>query len=506
MILTCEQMKALEERAFADGISAEALMDEAGTQMSLAVQQFFPKPGLCVAVFGKGHNGGDALVAARHLAEAGWETHLVPAFPISTWAALTRRKFDEAGRCHQHAPGGDAIWSRLQQPWQNGSGPVVILDGLLGIGATGELREPIVGLCTQINTARHTANAQVFALDIPTGLNGDSGAADPNCITADFTLTVGAVKAGLLADPATEWVGRLAVLPLRELSARMNGNGARDAVADPATLAALLPRRRFDSHKGNYGRIAIVAGSAGMLGAAVMTSAACIHAGAGLVTLYVQPEIYPLVAPMVTPEVMVRSVDDYRELLEGNHDVFALGPGIGQERVVEVLDVIRRATQPMVVDADGLNILATDLGALFHAAGPRLLTPHPGEMARLMPDVIGHSRAQTVHHWLEQHPGTLLLKGARTLIGERRLPLVYNTTGNPGMGTGGMGDVLTGVLAALCGHGLKVYEAAQVGAWICGRAAELAVSHGGESHESLTARHVIERLGGAFRDLRMRVY
>lgn len=506
MILTCAEMRALEERAFVDGISAEALMDEAGAQMARAVQQFFPQPGTCVAVFSKGHNGGDALVAARHLAEYGWETHLVPASPITGWDPLTRRKFDEAGRCHQHPPGGNELWSQLGETWRRPAGPVVILDGLLGIGATGSLREPIAGLCRHINAARTTANAHVFALDIPTGLNGDTGAADPGCVVADFTLSVGAAKRGLLVDAATDFVGRLCVLPLRELTARATAQANSPQVGTPAVLAPLLPLRRYESHKGNYGRIGIVAGSRGFVGAAVMASTACVRAGAGLVTLYVPEDVYEPVAMSATPEVMVHPVVSYREVLEAKHDVLAIGPGIGLSRREEVLDLIQRPPQPMVIDADGLNILAQHVEALSTAAGPRLLTPHPGEMARLAPDLAGRSRAEIVEAWSGRHPGTLLLKGSRTLIGERGRPLIYNTTGNPGMASGGMGDVLTGVLAALAGQGLGLYESAGVGAWLCGRAAELALSHGGESAESLTAMRLLEHFGGACHELRARCY
>lgn len=506
MIVTCAEMKALEQRAFAEGTSAEALMDEAGAQVARAIQQFFPRPGTCIAVFGKGHNGGDAMVAARHLAEAGWATHLVPAFALNTWSPLTRRKFDEAGRCHQHAPGGDDLWSCLPETWRRPLGPLIILDGLLGIGASGGLREPIAALCREINAARERANAQVFAIDIPTGLDGDTGETDPDCVIADYTLTVGAAKCGLVADAATHFVGRLCVLHLSDLSARGTPDHCVGEVATPATIAPLLRRRNFDSHKGDYGRIGIIAGSRGLTGAAVMTSAACVHAGAGLVTLYVPEDIYPIAASAAVPEVMVHPVASYREAMEARHDVLAVGPGIGQGRHAEVLDLIRFAPQPMVLDADGLNILAKDLDALESAAGPRLLTPHPGEMARLAPDLAGRSRSEIVESWISSHRGTLLLKGSRTLIGERGRPLIYNSTGNPGMGSGGMGDVLTGTLAALAGQGLGLYDAAQIGAWVCGRAAEVALSQEVESEESISATKLMEQFGKAFGELRARCY
>jgi ADP-dependent NAD(P)H-hydrate dehydratase / NAD(P)H-hydrate epimerase len=495
MILSCDEMRTLEERAFSAGFTAETLMEEAGAQAAVAVRQFFPAPGVCVAVFGKGHNGGDALVAARRLAVAGWETHLAPAFPEGEWSALTRRKYAEAGLARQHAPG------KLPQI---GGRPLVVLDGLLGIGAKAGLRDPVARMAREINALRETANAQVFALDLPTGLDADSGEADPNCVTADWTLTIGFAKRGLLADSATRFVGRLAVLPLAALSARLEPRAAEGSVATAEMLAPLLPRRSFDSHKGQFGRVGIVAGSRGLTGAAIMAAEACVRAGAGLVSLYVTEDIHAIVAGATSPEVMVRPVRSYCEMLEVERDVLALGPGLGQTRRGEVLELIRLCEQPAVIDADGLNLLAGDLPILGEARAPRLLTPHPGEMERLAPGSKARARAAAAADFVAKHPVTLLLKGSRTIVAEAGHPLSFNTTGNAGMATGGMGDALTGVCAALMGQGLPAYHAARAGAWICGRAAELAISHGGESEESLSAARLIAHLGGAFRELRAR--
>ncbi len=476
-------------------------MDDAGAQIAVAVQQFSPRSGVCIAAFGKGHNGGDALVAARHLASAGWTVHLVPAFPRSEWAPLTRTKYEEAGLAHQHSPGVLPVLHG-----RHTAGSTVLLDGLLGTGATGPLRDPIRALCRQINQLRERTPARVFALDLPTGLDGDTGEASEDAVVADFTLAVGAAKTGLVMDGATHFVGRLAVLPLRELDTRMPANDGRETVATPAELQHLLPRRRFDSHKGDFGRIGIVAGSRGLVGAAVLCANACVRAGAGLVTLYVLEPIYAIAAAAVSPEVMVRPITSFRELLETRRDVLALGPGLGQGRREEVLDLIRHCEQPMIIDADGLNVLAHAREILRDCAGPRLLTPHPGEMARLLPGSDGRSRREIAEEWIGTFPGTLLLKGARTLIAEPGRPISFNTTGNPGMASGGMGDTLTGICAALAGHGLPLFDCARLAAWLSGRAAELAVTHGTDSEESLVASSVVDSLGQAFRDLRAGVY
>jgi NAD(P)H-hydrate epimerase len=488
-------MKALEERAFATGASPEALMDEAGDHIASAVQQFFPKRGICLTFFGKGHNGGDALVAARHLGEAGWEVYLVPAFPEDAWSELTKKKFGEAGRCQPNLP-----TRIIPHPDR----PIVLLDGLLGIGASGDLRHPIKHFTRMMNSLQDSVAARIFAIDLPTGLDGDSGKPAADAVRADFTLTIGFPKKGLVADEAINYVGRLAVLPLLALDAAAEKNPNANIVATTQNLAPLLPRRRPDSHKGDYGRVGIIAGSRGFTGAAVMAASACLHAGAGLVSVFVSEEVQPIVATAAPPEVMVRPVKKYTEALEEKLDVLALGPGLGQHRAQEVKEIVTSWKGPMVIDADALNILAHDIELLGKRVGPRLLTPHPGEMARLDPGSKTVSRILAVENFTKAHPVTLLLKGARTLIGERNRPLSYNITGNPGMASGGVGDALTGVCAALAGQKLSLYDAARLAAWVCGRAGELALSHGTDSEESLSATRLIANLGLAFRDLRAR--
>jgi ADP-dependent NAD(P)H-hydrate dehydratase / NAD(P)H-hydrate epimerase len=491
MLLSCSEMRALEERAFAEGVTAEELMEEAGRRIADAVVQFFPSAGRCAVVFGKGHNGGDALVAARHLSRRGWTISLRPAFPDTDWTALTKLQHSRLGPLD-----GDASHR-----------PLVVLDGLLGIGAGGALRNPILAACRDINRMRLEGNAHVFALDLPTGLDGDTGVVAEGAVVADFTLTIGCAKPGLLADGAINHVGRLAVLPLAELSKRLDANRQTErAVATPSTLSGLLTRRNFDTHKGQAGRVGIVAGSIGTVGAAVMCAAGAVVGGAGLVTLHVPRDIYSIVASRAMPEVMVRPVDSPLELLEGNYQAVAIGPGIGLARTSDVLDVIVQCPAPAVVDADGLNCLATNVSALERAAAPRLLTPHPGEMARLDPESANQSRGATVERFIQRSSHALLLKGARTIVAQRGYPLSYNSTGHPGLATGGVGDVMSGLLAALIGQGLTCYDAARIGSWVIGRAAERAIYQGHESAESLTATKLLGYFGQAFTDLRSGAY
>jgi ADP-dependent NAD(P)H-hydrate dehydratase / NAD(P)H-hydrate epimerase len=489
-IVSAAAMRAAEEAAFAGGVEVGALMDRAGAGVATAVQKFFPRAGRAIVFVGKGHNGGDALVAAARLREAGWKIDLRLSFPEGDCAELTRKKLEDFRRDELPLVQGRAA----ARP----SG-LIVLDGLLGLGAKHLLREPIRTAAQEISRLRREENAFVFAVDLPTGLDGDSGETDPiDCVAADCTITIGNAKHGLGIDSAINFVGRLEIVPLPDLV--ISPSPANDLIACEHSLCGLLRRRKFNSYKNEFGRIGVVAGSQGFVGAALMTTEGALRAGAGLVELFVPKEIYSIVAAAAPAEAMVKPVRSYRHLLDEKVDVWALGPGLGTAEAKDLLKFIERATAPMVVDADGLNMLSGDVEILKRCAGSRLLTPHPGEMKRLF-DSGKMSRAGTAKNFTETFPVTLLYKGARTIVAERERPLSYNSTGNPGMATGGMGDVLTGVCAGLIGQGLSLYDAARLGAWICGRAAEIAIFENGESEQSLLPRHVLANLGGAFNDL-----
>jgi NAD(P)H-hydrate epimerase len=482
MILSPRQMIEAEREAFSGGADACALMESAGRRMAEFVWQNHPAPGHCIAYAGKGHNGGDVLVAARHLAESGWTLEVV--LPASPLAPLTASRLE------------------MLPPARSGTAgiPPVVLDGLIGVGAAGAPRGAIADAIREINRLRETRAAWVLAADVPSGLDAGTGVPADPCVRADATVTVGFAKSGLVADAATDFVGRIAIASLDEITPPAGGDPA--CVLTPNLLADLLPPRNFDTHTGMAGRVAVVAGSVGFTGAARLCAGGAVRGGAGLVTLCVKPDLYPILAPSVIPEVMVRPVDSYAEILGARWDVIAIGPGLSTAHADEILAVVRGAESPCVVDADALNVVARDPSVLGHCAGPRLLTPHPGEMERLF-SCGGRSRAAWAGDFVSKYPATLLLKGARTIICERGHPAAYNSTGHPGMAGGGMGDVLTGVAAALIAQGRSPLEAARLGAWICGRAAEIAVASGA-SQESLRADDVSCRLGAAFRSLRAR--
>jgi NAD(P)H-hydrate epimerase len=489
-------MRTAEEAAFARGIEVETLMDEAGAGVARAVQQFFPRPGVCIVYAGKGHNGGDALVAAGRLQREGWKVDVRLPFPESDYNELTGKKLaalrdaESAGATVPAAAGARDLPAAT-------AGRTIILDGLLGVGTKKLLREPVRATARELNRVRLEQNAFVFAVDLPTGFDSDTGEIDPDSVVADFTVTIGFAKHGLLADAAIDFAGRIIVLPLADLEA---GGARNEIMATSQALTRLIPRRKFSAHKNQMGRIGVVAGSKGFVGAALLTASGALRAGAGLVELFVPEDIYEIAASAAPPEVMVKTTRAYRDLPEEKIDVWAVGPGLGTGNGSRLRDFIARVEKPMVLDADGLNVLAEEIGVLKRCRGPRLLTPHPGEMQRLVaPGKM--TRAGLARSFCEEFPVTLLLKGSRTIVAQRDQPLSFNTTGNPGMATGGMGDVLTGICAGLIGQGISLYDAGRIGAWLCGRSAELAIFHGGSTEQTLLPSDVLDHLARAFSEL-----
>ena len=517
-------MRAAEEAAFASGVQVEALMNKAGAGVAQAVTKFFQKPGRCIVFAGKGHNAGDALFAAQCLERCGWKIEMRLTFKEVDCSDLMRKKLADlcrrppeiAGAMSSEMANAGLVATLVElspealdqtaatqntiatEACPGAAAPLIILDGLVGVGAKPPLREPIRAACRAINQLRTTKGAYVFAVDLPTGLDTDSGKADRDCVVADFTVTIGYAKPGLVADGALNYVGRIELVPLDEL--RPPETKPKEIIASPAAFRGSLPRRRFNSYKNQFRRIGVVAGSKGFVGAALMASQGALRAGAGLVEVFVPEEIYEIVAGAAFMEAMVTPIASYRHLLKEKADVWAVGPGLGKSCAAEILELVEKIKQPIVLDADGLNIVSEKSSVLRRCKGKRLLTPHPGEMKRLFPEEQ-QSRAKTATKFCARFPVTLLLKGSRTIVAEHGRPLSYNTTGNPGMATGGMGDVLTGVCAGLLGQGLSLYEAARVGAWLCGRAAEIAIFNGNQSEQSLLPCDVLDHLGDAFKEL-----
>src|SRR4030095_8156130 len=270
-VLSSAQMQAAEQAAFARGVSVETLMDQAGAGVARAIRQFFPRPATCIVFAGKGHNGGDVLVAADQLQGIGWKIDIRWPFAEDACSELTQKKLKAV---RDTAPKSSDTIDRAPQ--------TIVLDGLLGTGAKSYLREPVRTAAREINRLRRDENAYVFAVDLPTGLDADSGENDPeDSVIADVTVTIGFAKHGLIVDSALNFVGRIEVVPLPGLWP--DASAPNELVANPSSLSPILPRRRFDAYKNEFGRIGVVAGSKGFVGAALMTTEGALRAGAGLV-------------------------------------------------------------------------------------------------------------------------------------------------------------------------------------------------------------------------------
>lgn len=466
-------------------------MEKAGQGVAHAIMRRFSHPGTAIACIGSGNNGGDALVAIRYLAAAGWKVGIRCLHKSAELGALPRKKIRELGNCPVNEP--------LTGP--KVTHPVVLLDGLLGIGAQGPLRAPIAELATWINEMRSSQYAQIVAMDIPSGINGDTGEVYEGAVKADLTLTIGVPKLGLFASSAVNYTGSIERIPLDELPVPQGGDLCLNDVHE---LQGMLPRRNHDYHKGDAGRVGILAGSPGMLGAAVLCATGALRSGAGLVTLFADQATYPLLAPMLPAEVMLRPISSLAEINPAEFDTFAIGPGLGQgseESDDGFFQLLERMSVPVVIDADGLNRIA-DADTEQWMAPHFILTPHPGELVRLFPEWAGLDRVDIARAFTQRYERTtLLLKGAHSLIARSGSPVYFNATGNAGMASGGQGDVLTGIISSLLAQGLGPQDAARMGAWLAGRAAELAISHGEESVHSLLAGDVCKALGRAFLDM-----
>ncbi|QQL45656.1 NAD(P)H-hydrate dehydratase [Sulfuriroseicoccus oceanibius] len=502
MLVSPQQMLDAEADWMNAHGNAGTLMEKAGLGISRAIAGHFPphlRRGTLVLALGPGNNAGDACVAARPFAAAGWTIRWIAACPERPLSDLTQKNLAALGECAKklnsaHEP--DPDWPR----------PLVVVDGLLGIGARPPLRGPVAAATQWINHWRTVHNAFTVSIDLPTGLDGTTGEADTHCIVADLTATVCQPKTGLVTDNASPYVGRLEVIPLPELQP---AGDTTHQVTTRQMLAAWLPRPAHDQHKSTAGRVLVVAGSPGMTGAAALTAHAALRSGAGLVTIITHPSSIDQVAARCAPEIMVQPFPSDDHIDWKSFDAVALGPGLGANSDTLACNILRQCPLPVVVDADALNALsrlsvAERSPLLDQPAGPRILTPHPGEFRRLANDLTG-TRAERARAFTERHPGSvLLLKGQRTLTGSQDGPLLANPTGHAGMATAGMGDTLTGICAAFAARGLAPAISAAAAAWIHGRAAEIA-SFLGPRHtavDSLTASDVIDHIGSALDDLR----
>ncbi len=483
-------MRSIENAAIRQGWTEERLMEQAGERLAHSLAAFFPTPGKIIAYLGKGHNAGDALVALRFLRdEYRWKIAVRAAFPENAWAPLTRLKAIELGEVE-----------RISTPPTQHSpiGPLLLLDALVGIGASGVLREPLLGFAGEMNALRADGIAKTAALDLPSGIDPDTGKIHRGSVIADITFMIGAPKIGLLHEHAANATGALAVVPVDPLPPPQNGDFE---IISPATITISSQPRPFNFHKGKAGRVGILAGSKTYSGAAVLAATGALRGGAGLVTLFVPPDAEDRIATKCPPEIIVRPCPDPRKILGQRFDALVIGCGLHSEDSTfrqQVLDLISHSEIPTVLDAEALNLIPCTRLSLLRKN--HILTPHPGEFRRLAPDLSELPREEAARIFSDRTPSTLLLKGCRTVIASRGQPLRFNPTGTPAMATGGQGDLLSGVIGALLAIGNPPDVATSVSAWLCGRAAEIAMRNPHISEQSLLPSDVAAHLGAAFKD------
>lgn len=482
-------MQELEAELISSGIPAETLMNDAARQIAEAIPACLPACRRCLAYIGKGNNGGDAIAVLRFLREKGWHVSIRSPFPVEEWSPLAKKQLSLL-------PDAEIAESPIHSPLPPGT---LILDGILGLGSRKGLNPPLTGLCDEINQLRiKSPRCKTWAIDLPTGVDADTGIPDEHAIIADITSPIGTVKRGLVADEATRYVGRLIPIPIQGL----HPVEREASICTARTLLPLIAPRDYELFKNKAGHVGIIAGSPGMTGAARLCAEAALRAGAGLVTLFVREDIYPIVAAATPAAIMVKPVGSFADIEHSTFSSLLIGPGLGTPNPGDsraIVRILREFSNPIVLDADGLNLAAHHgwkLGANI------LATPHPGEIRRLLKDIQpGTSRIETARAFTQRHQATLILKGARSIITASGKQPCYNTSGGPAMATAGQGDVLAGICSGLCAQGIPLFEAACLGAYLCGKSSDILVFREKETEQTLTAHDTLAGLAQAFLSL-----
>jgi hydroxyethylthiazole kinase-like uncharacterized protein yjeF len=508
-VFTAAEMRALDARAIRElGIPGPRLVDNAGTGAAALIARWLaPIRGKAVVVVcGKGNNGGDGFVVARRLKARGAAVRVL----------LVGRRAEVGGDA------ADALgrWRGRVEEVEEPSGLAralgradVIVDALLGTGVSGAARGPVAAAIEAINRAG-AGGVPVVALDLPSGVDSDRGALPGPTVKAWRTVTFAGLKRSLLLAPAAAQAGAVEIgdigVPAEEV--RRGITTWRLEIAD---VRPSFPPRDLDAHKGRFGHLLVVAGSLGKTGAAVLAGRAALRSGGGLCTIAAPASQQPIVAAQA-PEYMTEALPETAaqslslkakdRLLElaRRMDAVAIGPGLSLDPEAQELArvLIRDLEQPMVVDADALSALAGHLDVLRHGAGPRVLTPHPGEMARMLGttiEAVQGDRIEVARTFAREHGVALALKGAYTVSAGPDGHVAINPTGNPGMAKGGSGDVLTGIVGALLAREIEPTAALRSGCYVHGLAGDVAARERGEY--AMLASDIIESLPVALRAL-----
>ena len=496
-VLTNQQMRSADGYTIKElGVPSLTLMERAGVALADEVENLLPAGGI-LCVCGGGNNGGDGFVCARILKERGREvTAVCFAEKFSPDCAVNKEKWLGCG-------------GKILPDMPSVDGYALVVDCLFGTGLRGGVDGQNAEIIKKINGYK-TQGVKILSADIPSGLCGDNGLVLGEVVCADYTLCIGEIKAGVLLADGLDFAGKIKRVDIGISLPEK----AYAKLLDCDMLRGVLPKRKRNSHKGTYGRAAIVAGSIEYTGAAYLSyaAAACLHAGAGYTTLFTPSEILPYYL-LKDPEILLKSTNDggryvfceerAQELLGYDVIAYGMGMGCGQDVADGVAYLLTNYTGKLIVDADGLNSLSTykkgEMSTLFsNKKCDVLFTPHAKEFSRLS----GQSVQEIIQNGLvapcdfsKEYAVNVLLKNSSTIItdGEK---IALNITGNSGLAKGGSGDVLSGVIAGLCSQGLSTFDGACLGAYLVGRAAEIAVKN--DSEYSLSATGVIACLGQAF--------
>ncbi|MCX6998262.1 MAG: NAD(P)H-hydrate dehydratase [Kiritimatiellaeota bacterium] len=520
-LVSAAQMREMDRRAMEEfNISGEELMDRAGEGVAEVVERLAEAAGyqhpFIHLIAGRGNNGGDVFAAAFYLEQRECD--------VEIWLAGAKSEIQGDALKHlSRARQAEIPLVELptKEDWDQARplGADLLVDGVLGIGASGPARGPAVGAIQYINACSRAA--LVVALDVPSGLDADTGLAEGEVVVADVTATIGLPKLGLVEPSALEYVGAVEVVDIgipAGLVAELVSDSDRELIYR-ADFQLLLPRRARVAHKGRFGHVLLIGGARGYAGAIALAARAASRAGAGLVTVVTPAGIAPIVAGAALEGMICGaaetgtgslSADTWKEFCEPLAEELAavlLGPGLTRnaESLELVRNVLRACKAPLVLDADALAVLAGQPEWLGRARCPVVITPHPGEMAALFDQTVEKVQAGRCGMAIAAAKfcnATVVLKGAGTVVAQTGRPTAINLTGNPGMATGGAGDVLAGILTALLGQGLAPYDAARLAVYLHGRAGDMVAWR--KSQAGLIAGDLVDELPFAFRDIATR--
>jgi len=508
-LVTAEQMRMVDKEAIEGrGIPGPELMENAGRGIAEKIRDMIlrdPKDKKIAIFCGKGNNGGDGFVIGRYLHQYGAAVTIYfpnPPDKLSSDAALNYNRATELNIDMVGIESIDQLPENIEADF--------IVDAVFGTGFTGAPR----GLLGEMIEYINDSDIFVIAVDCPSGLNVDSGQHEGAVVTAEYSFTLALPKIGMYHSPGRELSGYTEIIPIGIPGDVIESFDIKENLMTPEMIAAMLPARKPDGHKGDFGKLFILAGSTGLTGAAAMAAEASARSGLGLVTVGCPHSLNPILEIKLTeamtyplPDVGKRGALAKRGLGEirkkiAENDAVIIGPGIG--RHFETSELIRRLApsihKPAIIDADGLNAFEKDRSAFEADHAGLVLTPHPGEFKRLIdgdiPDDLS-GKFDLIREYARKYKAVIVYKGSPSVVVDIDGQLYLNPTGNDGMATGGTGDVLSGIIGSLLAQGVSPLESAVCGSFIHGLAGDLAASEYGQ--RSLIASDLIEFLPDAFK-------